>query len=115
MGRHACYLDFFIRAAVRFRTSVGDMSSRRGRGCSLAIGRKAVCRDLFAAEPAEDLTGRDVDALHSPPAYVGCLPDVKGERDTSLAPGQSGDAFEHTFPAGRFGLAVRCAKLHASE
>ena len=45
--------------------------------------RKAVGWDLVATEPAEGLTGRDVDALHSTPAYVGCLLYIKGERDVA--------------------------------
>ena len=59
MDRHACYFDVFIRGPVRFRTSVGDMSVRRGRGCSLAmcVERRLVgiCspQNLQRALPAE--------------------------------------------------------------
>jgi hypothetical protein len=40
---------------------------------------EAVGRDLLAAEPAEGLAGRDVDALHSSTALFACRLRVKRE------------------------------------
>jgi hypothetical protein len=84
------------------------------------VRRETVGWQVFTAEPAEGVTGRDVDALHSTPACAGCLPHIKkGERN--IGGGRSVRRYGRTArspqegSAGRFGLAVRCANLRASE
>ena len=43
---------------------------------------EAIRRDLLAAEPAEGLAGRDVDALHCTTSMGDCRLDVKGGAGT---------------------------------
>jgi len=76
LDQNAIFLSRVFLVLVRlFFPSGGALSHECGRHVEPSrtrmlfgdMRRKAVGWELFAAEPAEGLTGRDMDALHSQP------------------------------------------------